>query len=107
MRASRSKPLKFFAALACAASCPATLRTHLGQVPVFDMPSLVHKENGVALTNFLPGLGNVSALELLCRCLLVCQARPRIVLELGTFDRNTTLQDEPRGAGSERYHRVA
>lgn len=103
MRASRSKPLKLLAALAYAATRPATLRTHLGQIydelcirkgriPVVDMPSLVPEANGVALTDFLPGAGNVSVLELLCLCLLVGQARPRVLLEVGTFDGNTTLQ---------------
>jgi hypothetical protein len=32
MRASRSKPLEIFAALAYAATHPATLRAHLGQI---------------------------------------------------------------------------
>lgn len=55
------------------------------------MPSLVPEANGIALTDFLPG-GRDTSRPWSCCCAWVRQARPHVVLEVETFDGNTTLQ---------------
>ena len=46
----------------------------------------------VRVSNFKATLGNLSADEMLCLISLACARHPAVVLELGTFDGNTSLQ---------------
>ncbi len=56
------------------------------------MADLVGAVPEVRLVNFIPAHGNVTSLELLCLCSLIRAYEPLQVLELGTFNGNTTLQ---------------
>lgn len=57
-----------------------------------SLESLAGTSGSVAIENFTAQDGNVSPLELLCLASLVRGRAPRTVLELGTFNGNTTLQ---------------
>jgi Methyltransferase domain len=62
--------------------------------PITSVPALdVLGENiSVNLRNFLPTDGNVSLDELIFISALSRKIQPRVVVEIGTFDGNTTLQ---------------
>jgi hypothetical protein len=62
--------------------------------PILSTPArdLLGEEISVNLQNFLPVDGNVSLDELAFICALARKIQPRIVVEIGTFDGNTTLQ---------------
>ena len=61
-------------------------------IPQKPLDSLVDLSQKIALENFYSRNGNVSAFELLCISSLVANRRPQKLLEIGTFDGNTTLQ---------------
>jgi hypothetical protein len=103
MKARRNKVVKFGSAVLYALESKSVIKTHLGQiynemcvvrgrVPVVPMKELIDQPREIRLYDFLPEEGNVSALELLCLCLLVRRSSARVVLELGTYNGNTALQ---------------
>ena len=57
-----------------------------------ELYSLVDPKCAVTLSNYASRDGNVSEFELLAIAHFVASFQPRILLELGTFDGNTTLQ---------------
>jgi len=103
MKATRSKIVKTFLALDHCMHSPAVAKAALanaynarivarGRIPTVSMESLVGTVPEVRLVDFVPEHGNVSPIELLCLCSLVRFLAPVEVLELGTFNGNTTLQ---------------
>ena len=103
MKARRNKVVKFGSAMLYALESKSVIKTHLGQiynemcvvrgrVPVVQMKKLVDKPREIRLYDFLPEDGNVTALELLCLCLLARRDSVRVILELGTYNGNTALQ---------------
>lgn len=61
-------------------------------IPIKALDELVDFSQRITLSNFYSRNGNVSPLELLCISSLVAHRRPKRLLEIGTFDGNTTLQ---------------
>ncbi|MEW5954380.1 MAG: class I SAM-dependent methyltransferase [Bacillota bacterium] len=61
-------------------------------VPVMAMTDLLGDDVGIKLENFWSKNGNVSSYELMCLSALCANYKPRVVLEIGTFDGNTALQ---------------
>ncbi len=62
--------------------------------PILDVPlhAIVGGDVEVTLSNFVGRDGNVSLYELLAIGAIVRRRQPRVLLEIGTFDGNTTLQ---------------
>jgi hypothetical protein len=101
MKAIRNKPVTHPSIPTYEASSRATAKLQLerlyndlglARVRTVDLRLLVPGTSDVRLHDFAPAAGNLSALELLTLCLLVRLKRPRLVLELGTFDGSTALQ---------------
>lgn len=103
MKATRSRIVKTLLALDHCLHSPALAKAALasmynarivgrGGIPSIAMASLVGSVPEVRLVDFVPEHGNVTPLELLCLCSLVRFLAPTQVLELGTFNGNTTLQ---------------
>ncbi|MGR8930438.1 MAG: class I SAM-dependent methyltransferase [Gammaproteobacteria bacterium] len=103
MKASRSKFTKTFQALEHCLRSPGLARktladlynariVSLGEVPSMRAAELIGTVPEVRLVNFVPEHGNVTAFELLCLCMMIKAFAPKQVLELGTFNGNTTLQ---------------
>lgn len=63
-----------------------------GGVPSVNIIDVVGRIPEVRLVDFVPEHGNVTPLELLCLSMIVRAFKPSEVLELGTFNGNTTLQ---------------
>lgn len=61
-------------------------------IPIQPLNELVDLKKQVTLSNFLSRDGNVSAFELMAIVSIVADIQPKTVLEIGTFDGNTTLQ---------------
>lgn len=66
----------------------------ISRSPIASVTALnfLGEKASVALENFHPADGNVSIEELTFICALTQKLRPRAVVEIGTFDGNTTLQ---------------
>lgn len=64
----------------------------LGEVQSVNITDMVGSVPEVRLVDFVPEHGNVTPLELLCLSMMVRAFKPSEVLELGTFNGNTTLQ---------------
>ncbi|MHC4133683.1 MAG: class I SAM-dependent methyltransferase [Planctomycetota bacterium] len=70
-------------------------------IPAATLDALVARETSVTVSDFEGRDGNVSLYELLAICAIVRHRQPQVVLEIGTFDGNTTLQmaqNSPDGA---------
>jgi len=68
---------------------------------VVSLDSLIGEKPEIVLEDFLSRNGNVSPYELLVIATLVAERKPQLILEVGTFDGNTTLQmalNAPEGA---------
>ena len=64
-----------------------------GKIPAFPINELVPRPPDIELRLFEPPVeGNVSGFEIACLCALVRHLRPSVILEIGTFNGNTTLQ---------------
>ena len=61
-------------------------------LPVRTLQELVPRETAVTLADCHGRTGNVSLHELVAIASLVSHRQPRVVVEIGTFDGNTTLQ---------------
>lgn len=71
------------------------------RVPVAELYGLVDRSTEVRLASYDSRSGNVSCEELLAIASIVAARRPRVLVEIGTFDGNTTLQmalNAPAGA---------
>jgi predicted O-methyltransferase YrrM len=62
------------------------------RLQVRDLFQLIDGRTEVRLSNFDSRAGNVSCQELLAIGGVIASRRPRVLLEIGTFDGNTTLQ---------------
>ncbi|MHC4973663.1 MAG: class I SAM-dependent methyltransferase [Planctomycetota bacterium] len=70
-------------------------------IPAVTLDSLVARDTSVTVSDFEGRDGNVSLYELLAICAIVRHREPQVVLEIGTFDGNTTLQmaqNSPEGS---------
>ncbi len=69
-------------------------RYYAGQqrVPAVEVTALLGERVSIRLENFWSRNGNVSPFELMCISAICSCYRPRTVVEIGTFDGNTTLQ---------------
>lgn len=75
--------------------------TRRSPIPAMTLDALVERETSVTVSDFEARDGNVSLYELLAISAIVRHRQPRVVLEIGTFDGNTTLQmaqNSPQGA---------
>lgn len=115
MKATRSKFAKGMLALDHCIRSPGLARAALanlynarivdsGRIQSVSMAELIGQVSEVRLVDFVPEHGNLTAFELLSLCSLVRAFAPRQVLELGTFNGNTTLQI---AANLERGARIA
>lgn len=68
------------------------IRLKRGSVQNLPISTLLHSNTDLKLSNFNGRNGNVSYLELLVISSLIAQEKPMNLLEIGTFDGNTTLQ---------------
>ncbi|MHC4668647.1 MAG: class I SAM-dependent methyltransferase [Planctomycetota bacterium] len=66
--------------------------TRASPIAALPLEALVDPETSVTLSNFRGRDGNVSLTELLAISAIVRHRQPRLLLEIGTFDGNTTLQ---------------
>jgi predicted O-methyltransferase YrrM len=66
--------------------------TRRSPIPAVPLSGLVAPETSVTVSDFEGRDGNVDLYELLAICAIVRHRQPRVVLEIGTFDGNTTLQ---------------
>jgi predicted O-methyltransferase YrrM len=62
------------------------------RLPIKDLFELIEEGTEVRLCNFDSRAGNVSCQELLAIGGVIAFRRPKVLLEIGTFDGNTTLQ---------------
>jgi hypothetical protein len=103
MKATRSKIIKAVLALEHCIRSPGLLKTTLaglynarivsrGNIASIKMAELVSTVPEVRLVDFIPEHGNVTPFELMCLCMMIKAFAPKEVLELGTFNGNTTLQ---------------
>lgn len=103
MKASRNKFVKTALALEHFIRSPALARQTLaslynarivarGRVRSIEAADMIGTVHEVRLVNFVPEHGNVTPFELLCLCMMIKAFAPKQVLELGTFNGNTTLQ---------------
>ena len=64
-----------------------------GKIPACPINKLVPRSPDIELKLFEPPVpGNASGFEIECICALVRHLQPSVVLEIGTFNGNTTLQ---------------
>lgn len=73
----------------------ATLETETytnSPIPAVSLSTLIDPSTKVALQNFVCQDGNASYLEVLALSACVAHLKPNTVLEIGTFDGNSTLQ---------------
>jgi len=71
------------------------------RLPIRDLYQLIDGKTEVRLSNSDSRAGNVSCQELLAIAGVIAFRRPKVLLEIGTFDGNTTLQmalNAPAGA---------
>ena len=61
-------------------------------IPVKPLDELIDFSEDISLSNFYSRNGNVSPLELMAISAIVAHRKPKRLLEIGTFDGNTTLQ---------------
>ena len=103
MKASRNKFIKMVSAIGHCLVKPALLRRtlaglynerliHAGSIPRVTIEALGIAGWESRLVDFVPEQGNVTVVEMLCLCLMARAYGCRNVLELGTFNGNTTLQ---------------
>lgn len=57
-----------------------------------NLNELTNIDQQIRLQNCIPRSGNIDPLELIAICLLIRKKNPSNLLEIGTFDGNTTLQ---------------
>jgi hypothetical protein len=62
------------------------------RIPTMSATDLLGGNYNVYLSDFFPRDGNVSLMELVVICCLCRKIDPKVVVEIGTFDGNTTLQ---------------
>jgi hypothetical protein len=67
-------------------------KTPPGRIHQKDFTEIVDPKLEIRLINYLSRDGNVSSFELVVLCHLIAMFQPKAILELGTFDGNTTLQ---------------
>ena len=67
-------------------------KLHDSKIVQRELFSLSDPKQSVTLSNYASRDGNVSSFELLALCHLIASSQPKTLLELGTFDGNTTLQ---------------
>ena len=60
-------------------------------IPCVDIESLVSSKQ-LVLENFFSRNGNISSYEIMAICSILAEHGPKNLLEIGTFDGNTTLQ---------------
>ena len=64
-----------------------------GEIPAWPINKLLSHTPDIELIRFEPPVeGNVSGFEIACLCALIRNVQPAVVLEIGTFNGNTTLQ---------------
>src|SRR5579863_9635217 len=64
-----------------------------GKIPRCPISEFVPRAPDIKLRLFEPPVeGNASGFEIACLCALVRHLRPSVILEIGTFNGNTTLQ---------------
>jgi predicted O-methyltransferase YrrM len=64
-----------------------------GKIPPCPISEFVPRAPDIKLRLFEPPVeGNASGFEIACLCALVRHLRPSVILEIGTFNGNTTLQ---------------
>lgn len=66
--------------------------SHTGLIASVPLYRIVPADTRVSLVNFGIRDGNVSVYELLCIGTIVAHCCPQVILEIGTFDGNSTLQ---------------
>jgi len=112
MKALHNKIAKTFFALEHVLTSPSLARQTLaslynekiiscGKIPCIKIEELIDTALEIRLINFVSEHGNVTSHELLCLCMMVQSFRPKQVLELGTFNGNTTLQIAANLVGEE------
>lgn len=72
--------------------CRSVILSEKGRLPDIPLEKLLSVPPKVQLENYLSRNGNVSPYELLCISSMVVEKKPKSLLEIGTFDGNTTLQ---------------
>jgi predicted O-methyltransferase YrrM len=104
MRVTRSKIRWVVEGLGHGLAAPRRLRHHFEMIygeaayersrfPAMELKEIIGAEApAIRLENFLPENKNISVEEMVAICLLAAHAKPKRVLELGTFNGNTTLQ---------------
>jgi len=104
MRVTRSKIRWVLSGLGHGLVSPRRLKPHLekiygevayekSRIPVCDLRQIIgDKAPLIRLENFLPENKNISVEEMVNICLLVAHFQPKAILELGTFNGNSTLQ---------------
>jgi predicted O-methyltransferase YrrM len=104
MRVTKNKFTKFGQVLLYSFSYPGFAKRSLGQlynsiaiaegkIPACPINELVPRTPDIELRLFEPPVeGNASGFEIACLCALVRHLRPSVILEIGTFNGNTTLQ---------------
>jgi len=104
MHATRNKLIKFSQTLIYSFKHPRLVKNALGdvyssiavaegRVPCGELSDIVPSGRDIELKRFEPHVeGNVTVFEVACLSLLVRHLQPSVILEIGTFNGNTTLQ---------------